>query len=719
MSKEKVVSKKLKKGTTFSSNKFSSKNIYKKKKFEKREKFISYDESYVNINKLAFIFSEFFFPLTILPLLLWTIYLLPSRDIVYLASIYKNVIVFYELFAIINSLAGYIINYFILKNIFEFFNVFNVSNYLDSYLFLKYRARILNFPLNNMIVYFFRTILILFLPTFYFIRNGIFLNTNLNIFIFLIIFVSINASILNYYFNLFAVNSIQKILVKVKIQCGETPFKIYLFNIPIKIIFTILLPFVLTNILLLFFINSTFNFFKFKPSSALIKAFSGVVSLSIFSLTTSSLVFGFYISDYMRILKNSIEIIQKGDFSVSLPVRSTDEIADFAHRLNVTAIELNNLVLQVKNFFNIISEKTNVNFDIATKINEFSESLNKSLIKVSDSINKLTESTKLIQKVSDNASFSIENSLKRLNEQINSFERSLSEMGEIDELSQKMVDSLKLIIDISSHTKLLALNASIEASRVGEAGKGFAIVAMEIRKLAENASNVSDEIKNFINIINNKVNLSMQSSNIIKTSVLNIMQEVNKVNDHVNSIKNEAIKEVDFTNELSKVAEGFSKFVEENNKISSDISKNASELKANSDELIKLLGNLKVFEKAILISEKEVENIKLRIKEENVIKKSKIKKDEQLLLLNTNKEEKEKNKEKVITEVLNKKEIEFEKLPEKDKEFEEQYLNIEPIDDNKNLDELNTNENKNNKNEEKILDISVDDSGYIEILEKK
>ncbi|MCX8059212.1 MAG: methyl-accepting chemotaxis protein [Spirochaetes bacterium] len=687
MSKDKIVKKRLKKGTSFLDKK-KQMYVYKNKKSKVREKFQSYEEGYINFNSFAFFLSEFFFPLTILPLLLWTFSLLPARGLMTLSTEFLRAVIAFEFFSILNALIGLIINYFILKNIFEYFNIFNITNFMDPYDFLKYRARILNFPLNNMIFYFFRSFIVLIIPLYYFINTDLFLKSNFFLMVLLSLLTSINSSVMNYYFNLFTINKIQKILIKVKIQSGDTPFKIYIFNIPVKTIFTILLPAILANLILILFINTTFNFFKFKPSSALIKAFSGIVTISAFSLVSSSLIFAFYLSDYIRILRNSIETLQKGDFTISVPVRTTDEMADFAHRLNVTSLELNNLVLQVKNFFDVISDKTNVNFEIAKKISDFSDNLNKSLLKVTESIGKITDSTKIIEKVSDNASQAITDSIKRLREQIELFEKSLSAMSEIDEISQKMVDSLKLIIDISSHTKLLALNASIEASRVGESGKGFAVVAMEIRKLAENASNVSDEIKNFIGVINNKVNQSMQGSNIIKSAVLNIMQEVSDIDNQVKSIKEEAIKEVKFTEDLSMIKDNFEKVVKENNLISGEITKNAEELKNNSDQLIKILGKLKSIETGLIIKEDQIEKVKIKILENTKLKKEKkVKKEEKLYLLEEKKEKIEKEEQIVVKDQLTKKEFEeipdlqskeeLESLPEIKEEIKKGNLNLE------------------------------------------
>jgi methyl-accepting chemotaxis protein len=96
------------------------------------------------------------------------------------------------------------------------------------------------------------------------------------------------------------------------------------------------------------------------------------------------------------------------------------------------------------------------------------------------------------------------------------FDGTRAELGEAIENS-KVVEQISIlsesIIQITAQTNLLALNASIEAARAGEAGRGFTVVAEEIRKLAEQSKGVVSKIQNITDQVKDSVNHLADSSN--------------------------------------------------------------------------------------------------------------------------------------------------------------------------------------------------------------
>ncbi|WP_110928712.1 methyl-accepting chemotaxis protein [Bacillus massiliglaciei] len=280
----------------------------------------------------------------------------------------------------------------------------------------------------------------------------------------------------------------------------------------------------------------------------------------------------------------ALEAAGNGDFTTEITVKGKDEISALARSYNLMKDKLRELIQEVLRTSELVaasSEQLTAGAEQTSKATEqITESIQEvasgaetqtdvveetgeAMEEVSEGIQTMTDNSAQIAAASAQATDKAhdgEGFVKKTVHQINAIHESVNESGEAIKLlgkrSAQIEEITKVITDIANQTNLLALNAAIEAARAGEQGKGFAVVADEVRKLAEQSQNSATQISELIKAIQVDMDRSDVSINQVKKDVdegLGIVHQTEaSFNEILQAMKNagELIEQMAFTSEI-------------------------------------------------------------------------------------------------------------------------------------------------------------------------
>ncbi|ABI40389.1 MULTISPECIES: methyl-accepting chemotaxis protein [Shewanella] len=312
----------------------------------------------------------------------------------------------------------------------------------------------------------------------------------------------------------------------------------------------------------------------------------------------------------------------EGDLTKRLAVKGDDEIAQLGRSFNLFVDKLQTIIgdvahatAKVKTAANAIHDQTKVMSRQLISHNNETDQVVTAITEMSATASEVAQNTTQVAEATHaatgdvaNAQRCVDASLEEISALMAQINNAASNIQSLSEQSQKINSVLSVIGGIAEQTNLLALNAAIEAARAGEQGRGFAVVADEVRNLASRTQSSTLEINEMLSELHKLVSLavktmeesqqscirSVDSSRAISESLGSVTSAVTAINDMSTQIATAATEQSSVTEEINRNVFAIQEIVNELLHSSEEAASVSQTVSQEGLNLGKLVGQFKI-----------------------------------------------------------------------------------------------------------------------------
>ena len=306
---------------------------------------------------------------------------------------------------------------------------------------------------------------------------------------------------------------------------------------------------------------------------------------------------------------NFAEEIADNNLSVEeLAIESNDELGSLGTALNKMKSNLQDVIshlLDTVEELSAYSEQLSAAAEEGTATikttNQKIENMSAGIEEISAGAQEVTSYAQESSSQTEVGQENIEETLANVREINHAVEQAVTVINNLDEKAEKIDEIVSLIINIAEQTNLLALNAAIEAARAGEAGQGFAVVAEEIRDLAEETNQATEKITGLINETQENTKVALDSIREVEEKAKlsrESAEETGEVFEQINTAADETAQQIEqtasATQDLAKNSDELMTASQEIDNLSEEIATSSQQLAEMAQELETMIEKFKL-----------------------------------------------------------------------------------------------------------------------------